>query len=321
MSSTPPPPDSDEALVGASWALRQRAEAMTRRSAAHSPGYIESLTREEADRMLRELLQIELEMQNEALIAAQISVEVSRDRFVDLYECAPVGYLTLTDRGLIADINQAGAALLGAEPRKLLQQPFARFVSQDDADRWHLHFVSVMKSDGKLKCDLALHPREGVPAFAQLDSLRLIKDGQAPEVRVVLTDITERKQAESVRAASEGELRMANENMKLAERAANAGAYSWNFKTGETKWSDEFFRLFGLNRSSNKASYETWQAALHPDDLQKAELEIAEAIRDRKPFVQEYRVALPGGAPAGFLVTVIRGTMTLGCRKAWSAFA
>ena len=253
------------------------------------------MTREEADRTLRDLLQIELGMQNEELIATLIAVEVSRDRFADLYECAPVGYLTLTDRGLIADINQAGAALLGAEPRKLLQQPFARFVSQDDADRWHLHFVSVMKSDGKLKCDLALHPREGVPAFAQLDSLRLIKDGQAPEVRVVLTDITERKQAESLRAASEGELRMANENMKLAERAANAGAYSWNFKTGETKWSDEFFRLFGLNRSSNKASYETWQAALHPDDLQKAELEIAEAIRDRKPFVQEYRVALPGG--------------------------
>lgn len=297
MSSKPPPPDSDEALVGASRALRQRAEAMTRRSADHSPGYIESMTREEADRTLRDLLQIELgmqneeliatqialEMQNEELIATRIAVEGSRDRFVDLYECAPVGYLTLTDRGLIADINQAGAALLGAEPRKLLQQPFARFVSQDDADRWHLHFVSVMKSDGKLNCDLALHPREGVPAFARLDSLRLIKDGQAPAVRVVLTDITERKQAESLRAASEGELRMANENMKLAERAANAGAYSWNFKTGETKWSDEFFRLFGLNRSSNKASYETWQAALHPDDLQKAELEIAEAIRDRKP--------------------------------------
>ena len=291
------PPPTIGVQARAQLALRQRAEAMIQKSAAHSRGYIESMTREKPDRILHELHvhQIELEMQNQTLMAAQIAMEASRDRFVDFYECAPVGYLTLTDRGLIADINQTGAALLGAERGKLLQQPFARFVSPDDADRWHLHFMSVKKRDGKLNCDLALHPREGAPAFVRLDSLRLIKDGQALTVRVVLTDITERKQAERMLTASVAELRMANENIKLAERAAQAGAYNWNFKTGETKWSTEFFRLFGLDVSNNKASYETWQAALHPDDRQKAEMEVAEAIRDRKSFVQEYRAVLPGG--------------------------
>ncbi len=277
--------------------LRQRAEAMPRKSDAHSPEYIESMTREETHRMLDELHlhQIELEMQNQALTAAQITLEASRDRFVDLYDYAPVGYLTLTDGGLIADINLTGAALLGVERGKVLKQPFARFVSPDDADRWHLHLVKVMKQDGRLNCDLALHPLEGMPAFVRLDSSRFIKDGQALTVRVTLTDITELKQAEKMLTASVAELRVANENIKRAERAANAGAYFWNFNTGDTQWSDEFFRLFGLNRSSDKASYETWQAALHPDDLKKAEMEVADAIRDRKPFVQEYRVVLPGG--------------------------
>ena len=93
----------------------------------------------------------------------------------------------------------------------------------------------------------------------------------------------------------EAELRRANENIKLAERAAKAGAYNWNFKTGETQWSDEFFRLFGLDPSNSKPSYETWQAALHPDDLKEAEVQVATAIRDRKPLFQEYRVVLPGG--------------------------
>jgi len=295
------PADAAPRTIGvqarAQLALRQRAEAMLRKRAAHSSGYIESMTREEPDRMLHELHlhQIELEMQNQTLMAAQIAAEESRDRFVDFYEFAPVGYITLTDRGLIADINQTGAALLGAKRGKLLRQPFARYVSPDDADRWHLHFVSVMKRDGKLNCDLALHPREGVPAFVRLDSLRLARDGQALTVRVVLTDITERKQAERELAASVAELRMANDNIKLAERAAKAGAYNWNFKTGEAKWSTEFLRLFGFDASNYKASYETWQAALHPDDRQKAEMEVAEAIRDRKSFAQEYRVVLPGG--------------------------
>ena len=291
------PPPTIGVPAPAQLVLRQRAEAMPRKSDAHSPEYIESMTREETHRMLDELHlhQIELEMQNQALTAAQITLEASRDRFVDLYDYAPVGYLTLTDGGLIADINLTGAALLGVERGKVLKQPFARFVSPDDADRWHLHLVKVMKQDGRLNCDLALHPLEGMPAFVRLDSSRFIKDGQALTVRVTLTDITELKQAEKMLTASVAELRVANENIKRAERAANAGAYFWNFNTGDTQWSDEFFRLFGLNRSSDKASYETWQAALHPDDLKKAEMEVADAIRDRKPFVQEYRVVLPGG--------------------------
>ncbi len=105
-----------------------------------------------------------------------------------------------------------------------------------------------------------------------------------------------RRDAEKMLVESEEELRMANENIKLAERAAKAGAYSWNFKTGETKWSNEFFRLFGLDPSNVKASYETWQAALHPEDLKQAEMQVAEAIRDRKPLFQEYRVVHSGGS-------------------------
>ena len=168
--------------------------------------------------MLHELQvhEIELEMQNQAWMAAQIALEESRDRFVNFYECSPVGCLTLTGAGLIADINQTGATLLGAAPGKLLQQPFTRFVSPGDADCWHLHLASVMKRDDNLNCDLALRQGDGVPRLVRLDSLRLIKDGQAPSVRVVLIDLTERKQAEKGLAESEAQLRRANEHMKLA---------------------------------------------------------------------------------------------------------
>jgi PAS domain S-box-containing protein len=182
---------------------------------------VESLTREEAERMLHELQlhEIELEIQNQTLMAAQIALEESRERFLKFYECSPVGYLTLTDTCLIADINQTGAKLLGAERGKLQRQPFARFVSPGDADCLHLHLASVMKRDDNLNCDLALRQGDGVPRFVRLDSLRLIQDGLAPSVRVMLTDITERKQAEKRLAESEAELRRANENIKLAGRA------------------------------------------------------------------------------------------------------
>ena len=141
--------------------------------------------------------QIELEMQNEALRETQIALEESRDRFVDFYEFAPVGYLNLTDKGSIADINLTGATLLGMGRGEILQHRFSRFVIPDDADRWHSHFSGVLKSDHKLNCELALLRGDESRVHIRLDSLRLVKAGRPPTVRIVLTDISSRKQAEA----------------------------------------------------------------------------------------------------------------------------
>jgi len=134
--------------------------------------------------------QIELEMQNAALVEAQIALEKSRDRFADFYECAPVGYLTITDKGLISDINLTGAVLLGVDRKQLRLKPFARFVKPADADRYRSHFFGALKTDEKLTCELALLRGDGSHVDVRLDSLRLIKDDQTPVLRVVLTDIS-----------------------------------------------------------------------------------------------------------------------------------
>ena len=100
--------------------------------------------------------QIELEMQNEALIESHIALEESRDRFVDFYELAPVGYLTITDKGLIADVNLTGAALLGVDRNRILQHRFSSFVIPADADRYRSHFFGVLKTDETMTCELGL---------------------------------------------------------------------------------------------------------------------------------------------------------------------
>ncbi|MFA6203083.1 MAG: sensor domain-containing diguanylate cyclase [Gallionella sp.] len=167
--------------------LRRAAEAKLARK---PPAAIEM----PLETLLHELQvhQIELEMQNENLRQSQFELEKSRDRYMDFYDFAPVGYLTLSESGLILEINLTGAGMLGVERSKLLYRRLTPFVSTDYHDRWLRHFMTVLGSREPQACDLAMMHDNGSTFFARMDCMRQHKTGSEPEVRVVMTDITDR---------------------------------------------------------------------------------------------------------------------------------
>ncbi|MCX7192719.1 MAG: PAS domain S-box protein [Proteobacteria bacterium] len=158
------------------------------------------------------MLQTELEMQNEELRRAQVALEESRDRYVDLYEFAPIGYLTLTPEGLIAEVNLTGAALLGMERKKLFNRRFDGFVTAGDKDRWHSHYLNVLQRVGRKVCELLIQRRDGTFFHAQLDCQRT-KSDDASMMRIALTDITERIQTEEQLRKADASLRLMVESV------------------------------------------------------------------------------------------------------------
>ncbi len=131
--------------------------------------------------------QIELEMQNESLRQAQVELEASRDRYVDLYDFAPVGYLTLSRDGLIEQLNLTAATLLGEERQRLRGRRFERYIAVESRESWRRLFT------GARDCDLTLL-RGDAPFHARLECRYL--DGERQQLRVALTDISARRQAE-----------------------------------------------------------------------------------------------------------------------------
>jgi two-component system, cell cycle sensor histidine kinase and response regulator CckA len=141
-----------------------------------------------------EVHQIELEMQNEELRRAKLEVEESREMYLDLYDFAPVGYLTLTEKGNIFRVNLTASKFLGTERAFLLNKPFSHFMPTESQNVFHLHRQKTLNSSEKQTCELVLK-KNGGTFYAQLESIRAEVNGQ-PVMRSVLMDITERKQGE-----------------------------------------------------------------------------------------------------------------------------
>ncbi|HCI52544.1 MAG TPA: hypothetical protein DE312_04400 [Gallionella sp.] len=166
--------------------LRRAAEAKLRQTPVAAVIPSESLLHE------LQVHQIELEMQNENLRQSQFELEKSRDRYMDFYDFAPVGYITLSESGLILEINLTGAGMLGTERSNLLYRRLTPYVSTEYHDRWLRHFMTVLGSQEPQACDLEMVRNDGSIFFARMDCLRQSKGEREPEVRIVMTDVTDR---------------------------------------------------------------------------------------------------------------------------------
>jgi diguanylate cyclase (GGDEF)-like protein/PAS domain S-box-containing protein len=152
--------------------------------------------------------QIELELQNEELRQASQTLEAARDRYVDLYEFAPLGYLTLGDDGLINRVNLAGAEMLGVIRGKLLDRRFADFVVPQDRQRWQLRFRELMAGGrgGRHLLTLELQRANRWVLHAHLECRRREAEGAPPMLRLAIVDITELGRARTEPRGSGGAL-------------------------------------------------------------------------------------------------------------------
>jgi PAS domain S-box-containing protein len=100
----------------------------------------------------------------------------------------------------------------------------------------------------------------------------------------------------STRIEAENSAREATLRLSLATRAAGVGVWDFDVQQNTLLWNDQMFMLYGINKGDFKGVYEAWRAGLHPDDADRCDLEIAQALAGEQDFDTEFRVCWPDGS-------------------------
>ena len=178
--------------------LRGRAEKKIRQDTRLLSEDFTTLSPEETGELIHELEvhKIKLEMQNDELCVAQEELEISRKRYFDFYNLAPVGYCVLSEKGVILDVNATAASLLGQIRSDLINRPMFSFILKGDHYTYNRHRKILFETGEPQTVKLQMLRNDKSLFWARLDFTIAKNGGQPPVCQVAFTDISESKRLE-----------------------------------------------------------------------------------------------------------------------------
>jgi PAS domain S-box-containing protein len=229
---------------------------------------------------------IELETQAEELRRTQLALEVSLNRYHDLYEFAPLGYLTFNRKALITDVNRAGTGLFWTYYGDIINHGLGRFIAPESQDEWARFFENVQNSASKQRCNLIFRLEDGSRFPARIEAVRLPDSSNGGEILVAITDITDIRQAEDALRTSEQRYRnVVEDQTEFICRFSPDGKLTFI--------NEAYCNYFGLNREECIGTRHS--VVLFPDDVYLMKNHLASLIPENPVAWLSHRIVLPSG--------------------------
>jgi PAS domain S-box-containing protein len=218
--------------------------------------------------------QIELEMQNEALVQARAKADALLAQYTDLYEFAPTGYFNLAADGTILAVNLTGAGLLGLGRAQLLNRRLGALVSEADRPVFSAFLERTFAGEKRECCEVALLRTEKERLFVRVEAV--VFAGRR-ECRAAVLDVTDRHRVEAERERLIQELQAALARVKLLSGLLPICAGCKQIRDDKGYWSQ-------VESYIQKHSEATFTHGLCPDCIKK--------------YYPELKITAPGPAPA-----------------------
>lgn len=219
---------------------------------------------------------------------AEDALRHSEARYRALFEAAPLAIVVADpESGILLDVNEAACALFGYDRSELIGQPHVALHPEDRADyarEAFRSFVADARADGVAHVTaFPIYRANGQEGRADIIGRILEMNGRRVLVGF-FRDVTEAIQRQRM-------LRQQHRQLQQAQRIAHLGHWVWDMQTGALQWSDEVYRIFGLEPGTFDPTFEQFLEFVHPDDR----AHIQEAV-SRSNYHVEHRVVRPDGA-------------------------
>ncbi len=244
-----------------------------------------------------EVHQIELVMQNEQLIASRAEVEAGLERYTDLFDFAPIGYINFSVDGVVLLANLAASRLVGIERKPLVGRRFTLFVAESSRAAFKRFLEAVFATDVKQVELLTLVGKQNTPLIIRMEGIR---SRSGVECQAALLDVSELTR-------SQHKLAEKDQLFAMAIELALGGHVIWDIQTNKVEYSRHWKSLLGYQEDEIGDAFCEWQSRSHPDDLARTMAKVNAFLESTEDVIElEGRMRHKDGTYRHFLSRAVQ---------------
>ena len=225
------------------------------------------------------------------VVNANEEIKESRQQLSDIFEASPDAMLIVNSAGAIVQVNEKVSSLLGYANTELLGQAM-EILMPERFRKKHVMFrdYGFKKKDNRImnnEMEFFAQKKDGMEISVDI-GLNFFGEGDNKKAIVILRDITEKKMVDLA-------LRSNQEILSKAQSIAHMGSWEWDIKSNALQWSDEIYRILGLQPQQLEATYDAFLTCMHPDDKEDVVNAVNASVVYDQPYNIEHRIIRPNG--------------------------
>jgi PAS domain S-box-containing protein len=223
-------------------------------------------------------------------VHAEQALRASEERYRSLFENANDIVYAHDLEGRFTAVNRRGEEITGYSRAEIVGEDITKIVAPEHVARARRNIERKLAGEAEAttyELDIVTRSGQRIPLEV---STRLVRENGTPvAVEGIARDISERRRAEE-------DLRRTQESLTKAQEIAHLGSWDWDIVANELRWSDEIFRIFGLQPQGFGATYEAFLERVHPEDRDPVQRAVEASLAGERPYSIEHRVVRPDGS-------------------------